>query len=140
MARPSARPAVRRGANRPGPAAQADPAPRYALIKWALLAALIVYGGLVVGANSARYVDFGVIARSMADDEDVGDLLALDENAVLTDASELDAPAVTVEGAQAIKEWMKEQAEEESGFFIQLNTEIRTENGKIVEINRHYIP
>ncbi len=66
--------------------------------------------------------------------------LELDENAVLTDSSELDAPAVTVEGAQAIKEWMKEQAEEESGFFIQLNTEIRTENGKIVEINRHYIP
>ena len=79
-ARPSARSAVRRGANRPGPAAQADPARRYALIKWALLAALIVYGVLVVGANSARDVDFNVVASALSAAPGVDALNPLDEN------------------------------------------------------------
>lgn len=54
---------------------------RYALIKWALLAALLVYGFLVVGANSARDVDFAVIAQRMAHVNGLDHLDSLDENA-----------------------------------------------------------
>ena len=39
---------------------------RYAVVKWALLAALIAYAVLVVGANSARNVDFAVIRSAIA--------------------------------------------------------------------------
>ena len=53
---------------------------RYALIKWALLAALVVYAVLVVGANSARNVDFSTIRAAMSAAPGVSNLKALNEN------------------------------------------------------------
>ena len=53
---------------------------RYAILKWALLGALAVYTVLVVGANSARDVDFSVIRSAIAAAPGVADLKALDEN------------------------------------------------------------
>ena len=53
---------------------------RYAIVKWALLAALIAYAVLVVGANSARTVDFAVIRSAIAAAPGVSDLKMLDEN------------------------------------------------------------
>ena len=53
---------------------------RYAAVKWALLAALVVYAVLVVGANSARNVDFAVIRSAIAAAPGVSGLKPLDEN------------------------------------------------------------
>ena len=53
---------------------------RYAILKWALLAALAVYTVLVVGANAARDVDFSVIRSAIAAAPGVAELKALDEN------------------------------------------------------------
>jgi hypothetical protein len=58
----------------------AAPGRRYAILKWALLAALAVYTVLVVGANSARDVDFSVIRSAIAAAPGVSDLNMLDEN------------------------------------------------------------
>ena len=80
-ARPPARPVPRRGAApRRGGGSSAAPERRYALIKWALLAALLVYAVLVVGANSARDVDFSAIEAAMAGAQGISGLKALDEN------------------------------------------------------------
>ena len=57
-----------------------DPDHRYAAVKWALLAALLAYAVLVVGANSARDVDFSDIESRMARVPGLGELHALDEN------------------------------------------------------------
>lgn len=57
------------------------PANRYAALKWALLALLLVYAILVVGANSARNVDFSVIERRMAAAQGLSELKQMDENA-----------------------------------------------------------
>ena len=76
--RPTARPVARRTPHRSGHGAGAER--RYALIKWALLAALVVYAVLVVGANSARDVDFSAIRSAMAVAPGVSELKALDEN------------------------------------------------------------
>ena len=70
------RPAPRRG----GWLSVADR--RYSLIKWALLAALAVYAALVLSANAARDVDFSVIKSRVAAAPGLGELHALDENAV----------------------------------------------------------
>ena len=53
---------------------------RYALVKWGLLAALVVYALLVVGMNAARNVDFSVIRSAMAAAPGVAGLKAMDEN------------------------------------------------------------
>ena len=80
-ARRPVRTAPRRGAARRAPGRPtAAPERRYALIKWALLAALVAYAVLVVGANSARDVDFAEIRRAMAASPGVASLNALDEN------------------------------------------------------------
>ena len=80
-ARRPVRTAPRRGAARRAPGRPtAAPERRYALIKWALLAALVAYAVLVVGANSARDVDFAEIRRAMAASPGVANLNALDEN------------------------------------------------------------
>lgn len=77
--RVGARPATRRRAfQRRGASAGAQR--RYAIVKWALLAALIAYAVLVVGANSARNVDFSVIRSAIAAAPGVSGLNALDEN------------------------------------------------------------
>ena len=70
-ARPTAR---RRGAGSAGAER------RYALVKWGLLAALVVYAVLVVGMNAARNVDFSVIRSAMAAAPGVAELKSLDEN------------------------------------------------------------
>ena len=71
-ARRPVRTAPRRGAARTPGRPTAAPERRYALIKWALLAALV--------ANSARNVDFAEIRRAMAASPGVASLNALDEN------------------------------------------------------------
>ena len=74
-----ARPATqRRAPQRRGGSAGAQR--RYALVKWALLAALAVYAVLVVRQNAARNVDFSAIRAAMAAAPGVSDLKALDEN------------------------------------------------------------
>jgi hypothetical protein len=65
---------------RRGGAAGAGAAHRYAAVKWALLAALVVYTVLVVRMNGARDVDFSVIRGAMAAAPGVTDLKVLDEN------------------------------------------------------------
>ena len=55
---------------------------RYRAIKWALLAALVVYAVLVVGANAARDVAFSVIETRVAAAPGLDVLDVLDENAV----------------------------------------------------------
>ena len=78
-ARPAARPASR-------PAALAgrgwltDPDHRYSALRWALLAALVVYTLLVVRSTTARDVDFGEIASAMAAAPGIGNLEAIDAN------------------------------------------------------------
>lgn len=79
--RPAARTATRPAQRRASTGRPMSAYRRYALIKWALLAALLVYGFLVVGANSARDVDFAVIAQRMAHVNGLGHLDSLDENA-----------------------------------------------------------
>lgn len=53
---------------------------RYALVKWGLLAALVVYALLVVGMNAARDVDFSAINSAMAAAPGVAGLKTMDEN------------------------------------------------------------
>ena len=53
---------------------------RYALVKWGLLVALVVYALLVVGMNAARNVDFSVIRSAMAAAPGVAGLKTMDEN------------------------------------------------------------
>ena len=79
-ARPAAKPANRRAAKQRRGVTSAAPERRYAIAKWALLAALVVYTVLVVGANSARDVDFFVIRSAIAAAPGVSDLKMLDEN------------------------------------------------------------
>ncbi len=50
------------------------------MLKWALLAALAVYTVLMVGANSARDVDFSVIRSAIAAAPGITELKMLDEN------------------------------------------------------------
>lgn len=57
------------------------PANRYAAVKWALLALLLIYAILVVGANASRNVDFAVIDAAMAQAPGLDGLKKLDENA-----------------------------------------------------------
>ena len=79
--RPATGPAARRAPSRRGGSAHhAAPGRRYAILKWALLAALAVYTVLVVGANSARDVDFSAIRSAIAAAPGVSDLKMLDEN------------------------------------------------------------
>lgn len=75
--------AARRGPAPRGTAGRGALAPqrRYGLIKWGLLAALLAYAILVVGANSARNVDFSVVAGRMAAVPGLENLRAADENA-----------------------------------------------------------
>lgn len=77
--RPTARPAAR-------PARRGSwlsvPDNRYAAIKWALLAALLVYAVLIVGANSARNVAFSAIEGRMRGAPGLEELHSLDENAL----------------------------------------------------------
>lgn len=84
-AKPVARNTARAAARRAAPPGRggvhhAAPERRYAILKWALLAALAVYTVLVVGANAARDVDFSVIRSAIAAAPGVADLKALDEN------------------------------------------------------------
>ena len=79
-ARPGARPAPRRAAAPRSGRPAASPERCYALIKWVLLAALLAYAVLVVGANSARNVDFAVIRQAMAGAPGISNLHELDEN------------------------------------------------------------
>lgn len=72
---PGGRRPVRRGR------AGANPDRRYTLAKLALLAALVAYCALVIGANSARDVDFGAITARVSTVPGVAALDALDENA-----------------------------------------------------------
>ena len=75
------RPATRRAAPQGwGGVHHAAPERRYAILKWVLLAALAVYTVLVVGANSARDVDFSVIRSAIAAAPGVSELNTLDEN------------------------------------------------------------
>ena len=81
-AQSAARPATRRATPQGrGGVHHAAPERRYAILKWALLAALAVYTVLVVGANAARDVDFSVIRSAIAAAPGVAELKALDENA-----------------------------------------------------------
>ena len=80
-AQSAARPATRRApAQRRGSVHHAAPERRYAILKWVLLAALAVYTVLVVGANSARDVDFSVIRSAIVAAPGVSELKMLDEN------------------------------------------------------------
>jgi len=72
---PARRPAPRRGGW------FAVPDHRYAAVKWALLAALLVFAVLVVRANAARDVDFSVIRARIAAAPGLEALEALGENA-----------------------------------------------------------
>ena len=71
--RPAGRPAPARRTAAPAKKAAAPrrggwlyvPDLRYALMKWALLAGLLVYAILVIRANSARNVDFSLISGRM---------------------------------------------------------------------------
>lgn len=79
---PAARPAAT--ARRPSAARGgwwSVPDHRYSAYKWALLAALIVYAWLVVGANRVRDVDFSSIEARMAAAPGVSALGKKDENA-----------------------------------------------------------
>lgn len=82
--RPSARSATglanRQVANQRRGGNSAAPERRYAIAKWALLAALVAYTVLVVGANSARDVDFSAIQSAIAAAPGVSELKMLDEN------------------------------------------------------------
>ena len=82
----TAAPAPRRAAaHRPAPRGSGwlgVPDNRYRAIKWALLAALVVYAVLVVGANAARDVAFSVIETRVAAAPGLDALDVLDENAV----------------------------------------------------------
>ena len=71
---------VRRPAPRRRGGGNAGAARRYAIVKWALLAALIAYAVMVVGANAARDVDIAVIRDAIAAAPGVSGLKALDEN------------------------------------------------------------
>ena len=73
--RTQTRPAARRRG-----AGSAGAERRYALVKWGLLAALVVYALLVVGMNAAKDVDFSVIRSAMAAAPGVAGLKAMDEN------------------------------------------------------------
>ena len=80
-AQSATRPATRRAAPQGrGGVHHAAPERRYAILKWVLLAALAVYTVLVVGANSARDVDFSVIRSAIAAAPGVAELKTLDEN------------------------------------------------------------
>ena len=80
-AQSTTRPATRRTAPRGrGGVHHAAPERRYAILKWVLLAALSVYTVLVVGANSARDVDFSVIRSAIAAAPGVSEVKVLDEN------------------------------------------------------------
>jgi len=80
-AQSAARPATRRTAPQGrGSVHHAALERRYAILKWVLLAALAAYTVLVIGANSARDVDFSVIRSAIAAAPGVADLKALDEN------------------------------------------------------------
>ena len=83
-------PSVRRAAPGRGGAER-----RYALIKWALLAALLVYTVLVVGANAARDVDIEVVRQALAAAPGLSELKQIDENGL---QERLDA---TAEGCEA---------------------------------------
>ncbi|MDO4865265.1 MAG: DUF4358 domain-containing protein [Clostridia bacterium] len=83
-ARTSAQSAARSGA-RPAPAPGwkgwlADPDHRYSAIRWALLAALVVYTLLVVRSTTARNVDFNELAAAMSAAPGVSELEAIDAN------------------------------------------------------------
>lgn len=81
VARSTAKPATRRAPYQGrGGVHHAAPERRYAILKWVLLAVLVAYTVLVVGANSARNVDFAVIRSAIAAAPGVADLKALDEN------------------------------------------------------------
>lgn len=78
---PAALPAAQgRAPRRRGGVADTGASRRYAAVKWALLAALVVYTVLVVRMNGARDVDFSVIRSAMATAPGVADLKVLDEN------------------------------------------------------------
>ena len=79
--KPAARPAPRRATPQGrGGVHHAALERRYAILKWALLAALAVYTVLVVGANAARDVDFSVIRSAIAAAPGVSEPKVLDEN------------------------------------------------------------
>lgn len=82
-ARPGARPAPRPARRTPAPGGKgwlADPDHRYSAIRWALLAALVVYTLLVVRSTTARDVDFNEIAAAMSAAPGIGELEAIDAN------------------------------------------------------------
>ncbi len=77
---PATRPTARPTAQRRAPRQRGGAERRYAAVKWALLAALIVYTVLVVRMNAARDVDFSVIRSAMAAAPGLSGLNTLDEN------------------------------------------------------------
>lgn len=63
--------------------------------------------------------------------------LTLAENVVFTDGWDIEKDPVTVEGVEAVA---KAIMESENDSFDEYNTELVIEGGKVVEINRHYVP
>ena len=71
--------------------------------------------------------------------------LPLDENVTLTDSSDIDATAIeegrqplVLTGIVAVAERLR--TGEDNDFYNEFNTRMVIRDGKIVEINRHYVP
>lgn len=123
----------------------------------------IVVGGEEVPVLSVEFTDYGYLVNDEQDDvesfylagEDdnngfgvrgLDDLttyteqgvttLVIDETATFTDAWDIEKEPVTVSG-EAILEAIQTS---EMDMFVPHNTTVRIENGKVVEINRVYVP
>ena len=64
-------------------------------------------------------------------------VLTMAENGIFYDTSDLATPGGVKMSIQAFKEYLEE---DEAMFFIPQNTTVRVEDGKIIEIDRIYIP
>ena len=63
--------------------------------------------------------------------------LTLAENVTLNDSWDIDGEAVTATGIEAVTKAIMESANDS---FYEHNTELVIEDGKVTEINRHYVP
>ena len=63
--------------------------------------------------------------------------LTLAENVTLNDSWDIDGEAVTATGVEAVTQAIMESANDS---FYEHNTELVIEDGKVTEINRHYVP
>ncbi len=63
--------------------------------------------------------------------------LTLAENVTLNDSWDIDGEAVTATGIEAVTQAIMESANDS---FYEHNTELVIEDGKVTEINRHYVP